>query len=115
MVRQRTTTVIIGEGPTEFYYLNSLKDRYRQFQNVKPSSPKNTSLRELQRTIEESIRLGYNKIFYLIDMDNKRKDKKSNSDYIRLKKKLLMNDRMSSDSIHSHSNLLPTFHTVKAR
>lgn len=34
-MRQRLTTVIIGEGPTKFFYLNSLKDKYRVLQNIK--------------------------------------------------------------------------------
>ncbi len=84
---KRQTTVIIGEGPTEFFYLNSLKDDFRELQNIKPDTPKNTSLRELERSIESSISLGYDRIFCLIDMDNKRKDAKSWSDYVNLKRK----------------------------
>lgn len=41
---KRITTVIIGEGPTEYFYLNSLKDEFRELQNIKPDFPKNTSL-----------------------------------------------------------------------
>lgn len=87
MARQRKTTIIIGEGPTEFYYLNSLKDKFRVLQHIKPDSPKNTSLRELQRSIENSIEMGYSQVFCLIDMDTKKKDAKSMADYQRLKKK----------------------------
>ena len=87
MGQQRKTTIIIGEGPTEFYYLNSLKDRFRVLQHIKPDSPKNTSLRELQRSIESSIQMGYSQVFCLIDMDTKKKDAKSMAEYQRLKKK----------------------------
>lgn len=87
MGQQRKTTIIIGEGPTEFYYLNSLKDRFRILQHIKPDSPKNTSLRELQRSIESSIQMGYSQVFCLIDMDTKKKDAKSMAEYQRLKKK----------------------------
>lgn len=87
MGKQRNTTIIIGEGPTEFYYLNSLKDRFRVLQHIKPDSPKNTSLRELQRSIESSIQMGYSQVFCLIDMDTKKKDAKSMAEYQRLKKK----------------------------
>lgn len=87
MGKQRNTTIIIGEGPTEFYYLNSLKDEFRILQHIKPDSPKNTSLRELQRSIESSIQMGYSQVFCLIDMDTKKKDAKSMSEYQRLKKK----------------------------
>lgn len=87
MKHQRITTVIIGEGPTEFYYLNSLKDDYRIMQSIKPDTPKNTSLRELAQSIEDSIQMGYNRIYCLIDMDTKYKDAKSMSDYQSLKRK----------------------------
>lgn len=87
MGNQRNTTIIIGEGPTEFYYLNSLKDEFRILQHIKPDSPKNTSLRELQRSIESSIQMGYSQVFCLIDMDTKKKDAKSMAEYQRLKKK----------------------------
>ena len=87
MGKQRNTTIIIGEGPTEFYYLNSLKDEFRILQHIKPDSPKNTSLRELQRSIESSIQMGYSQVFCLIDMDTKKKDVKSMAEYQRLKKK----------------------------
>lgn len=84
---RRQTTVIIGEGPTEFFYLNSLKDEFRQLQNIKPDTPKNTSLRELERSIESAVSMGYDKIYCLIDMDNKKKDATSLADYTALKNK----------------------------
>lgn len=83
----KTTTLILGEGPTEFFYLNSLKDEFRQLQNIKPDQPKNTSLRELERAIESAISMGYDRIFCLIDMDTKKKDSTSWQDYTRLKSK----------------------------
>lgn len=84
---RKNTTVIIGEGPTEFYYLNSLKDEFRELQNIKPDTPKNTSMRELERSIESTISMGYDRIFRLIDMDTKNKDKTSREEYARLKSK----------------------------
>ena len=82
---KKHTTVIIGEGPTEFFYLNSLKDEFKSLQSIKPDTPKNTSLKELERSIKSAISMGYDRIFCLIDMDNKRKDKTSRIDYVRLK------------------------------
>ncbi len=58
-----------------------------ELQHIKHDSPKNTSLRELERAIEDAVTMGYDRIFCLIDMDNKRKDAKSLSDYQRLKNK----------------------------
>jgi hypothetical protein len=62
--------VIIGEGPTEYYYFNSLKDRFRSIQ-IEPKTPKHTSIRELSHKIDECIMAGFSKIFCVIDMDNK--------------------------------------------
>ena len=84
---RKNTTIIIGEGPTEFYYLNSLKDEFRELQNIKPDTPKNTSMRELERSIETAISMGYDRIFCLIDMDTKNKDRTSREEYARLKSK----------------------------
>lgn len=84
---RKQTTVIIGEGSTEFFYLNSLKDEFRQLQSIKPDTPKNTSLRELERSIESAIAIGYDRIFCLIDMDNKKKDPTSLAAYSELKRK----------------------------
>lgn len=84
---RKQTTVIIGEGPTEFFYLNSLKDEFRQLQSIKPDTAKNTSLRELERSIESAIAMGYDRIFCLIDMDNKKKDPTSWAAYSELKRK----------------------------
>jgi hypothetical protein len=64
------TMVIIGEGPTEYYYFNSLKDRFRSIQ-FEPKMPKHTSMREFARKIEECVASGYSKVFCVIDMDNK--------------------------------------------
>lgn len=84
---RRNTTIIIGEGPTEFYYLNSLKDEFRELQSIKPDTPKNTSIRDLERSIESAIAIGYDRIFCLIDMDTKKKDATSRNEYARLKSK----------------------------
>lgn len=49
------TTIIIWEDTTEYFYLNPLKDEFRELQHIKPGSPKNTSLRELERAIDKRM------------------------------------------------------------
>ena len=44
MAAVRQTTLILGEGITEFFFLNSLKDDYPALKNVKPDYPKHTSI-----------------------------------------------------------------------
>lgn len=70
MGKQRQTALILGEGPTEFFYFKSLADVYKNI-TIKPDYPKHTSIKELEQKIEEGIAMGYNHIFCVIDMDTK--------------------------------------------
>ena len=70
MGKQRQTALILGEGPTEFYYFKSLCDVYKHI-TIKPDYPKHTSIKELELKIEEGIAMGYSHIFCVIDMDTK--------------------------------------------
>lgn len=85
MAKQRNTILVLGEGPTEFYYLKSLSDVYKGL-TIKPDYPKHTNLQELDAKIEEGVRMGYRYIFCVIDMDNKGKDP-VRSQYLKLKRK----------------------------
>lgn len=88
-ISQRETILLIGEGVTEVYYLYSLRDdkKYRPvLQNISPGYPKNSSLKDLEKAIEEGICKDYDKIFCLIDMDNKTTGK-DREKYLKLKNK----------------------------
>lgn len=73
MGKLRQTALILGEGPTEFYYFKSLRDVYKHVV-IKPDFPKHTSIEELEIKIEDGIAMGYNRIFCIIDMDTKDKE-----------------------------------------
>lgn len=85
MGRLRNSTLILGEGPTEFYYFKSLCDVYKGVA-IKPDYPKHTNIKELDVKIAEGIEMGYNRIFCIIDMDTKNKEPE-HTQYERLKKK----------------------------
>lgn len=85
MGKLRQTALVLGEGPTEFYYFKSLCDVFKRL-TIKPDSPKHTNLTELEAKIKEGIDLGYNHIFCIIDMDTKDKEPEL-SQYQKLKKK----------------------------
>lgn len=51
MEKIRQTTLVLGEGITEFFFLNSLKDDYSVLRSVKPDYPRNTSLEDLEDEI----------------------------------------------------------------
>ena len=85
MGKLRQTALILGEGPTEFFYFKSLCDVFKRL-TIKPDYPKHTSLKELEAKIEESIALGYSNIFCIIDMDTKDKEPER-SQYQKLKAK----------------------------
>lgn len=81
----RTTAAVIGEGPTEKYYLKSLEGIIRA--QVKPLVPNHaTSMVELERRIEQCVDDGYDQVLCLIDMDNK-KEGRNRENYLRLKSK----------------------------
>ena len=86
MAKLKDVTLILGEGITEFYYLNSLKDRDPSLQNIEPKIPKHSSIKDLEKRIEAAIKEGYTRIFCIIDMDNKREGKEK-SNYEKLKNK----------------------------
>ena len=81
----RQTALILGEGPTEFFYFKSLCDVFKRL-TIKPDYPKHTNLKELEAKIEEGIAMGYSHIFCIIDMDTKDKEPE-HSQYQKLKTK----------------------------
>lgn len=85
MGKQRNTILILGEGPTEFFYFKSLCDELKGL-TIKPDYLKHTSLKELEHKIEEGVALGYSHIFCVIDMDTKDREPEK-SQYARLRKK----------------------------
>ena len=68
MGKLRNTALILGEGPTEFYYFKSLCDVFKGL-TIKPDYPKDTNIKDLDAKIAEGVELGFNHIFCIIDMD----------------------------------------------
>ena len=85
MGKLRQTALILGEGPTEFFYFKSLCDVYKNI-TIKPDYPKHTSIKELELKIEEGVAMGYNHIFCVIDMDTKDQEPE-HTQYAKLKAK----------------------------
>ena len=85
MGRLHKTTLILGEGPTEFFYFKSLNDVFKGL-TIKPDYPKHTSIKELELKITDGISMGYDYIFCVIDMDTK-DEEPERTQYVRLKKK----------------------------
>lgn len=70
MGKLRQATLILGEGPTEFFYFKSLCDVFKRL-TIKPDYPKHTSIKELDLKIAEGMAMGYSHIFCVIDKDTK--------------------------------------------
>lgn len=70
MGKLRDSVLILGEGPTEFYYFTSLCELLKGV-TIKPDYPRHTNIKELGCKIEEGVELGYGHIFCVVDMDNK--------------------------------------------
>ena len=79
------TALILGEGPTEFFYFKSLCDVFKRL-TIKPDYPKHTNIKELEAKIAEGVAMGYSQIFCIIDMDTKDKEPER-SQYQKLKVK----------------------------
>lgn len=52
MGKLRQTALILGEGPTEFFYFKSLCDVYNNL-TIKPDYPKHTILRRLKQKLKK--------------------------------------------------------------
>jgi hypothetical protein len=85
MGKLRQTALILGEGPTEFFYFKSLCDVFKRL-TIKPDYPKHTNIKELEAKIAEGVAMGYSHIFCIIDMDTKDKEPER-SQYQKLKAK----------------------------
>ena len=85
MGKLRQTALILGEGPTEFFYFKSLCDVFKRL-TIKPDYPKHTNIKELDAKIAEGVAMGYSHIFCIIDMDTKDRDLER-SQYQKLKAK----------------------------
>lgn len=81
----RQTALVLGEGPTEFFYFKSLCDVFKRL-TIKPDYPKHTSIKELEAKIADGVAMGYNHIFCIIDMDTK-DEEPERSQYQKLKLK----------------------------
>ena len=73
MGKLRQTALILGEGPTEFFYFKSLCDVFKRL-TIKPDYPKHTNIKELEVKIADGVAMGYSHIFCIIDMDTKDKE-----------------------------------------
>ena len=69
MGKLNNSVLILGEGPTEFFYLKSLADTFKHI-TIKPDYPKHTNLQELEKKIKEGVDVGYSHIFYLVSGAN---------------------------------------------
>jgi len=87
-IPERKRVAIIGDGKSEFAYIESLKIAFKEklsAYSLKPRLPKDSSVKELERFIVEN--LDYDKVLCIIDMDTKLKKQKELSDYLELKRK----------------------------
>ena len=68
MGKLRQTALILGEGPTEFFYFKSLCDVFKRL-TIKPGYPKHTNIKELDAKIAEGVAMGYSHIFFRLPIE----------------------------------------------
>lgn len=100
MKRLKETIAIIGEGITERYYIESIKDCVQI--KPQPIEAKNSSAKEFESKIKDCIIKGFSKIICLIDMDIKANDGirdhvSNRAQYIKLKNKY--HNKIKNDSL----------------
>lgn len=98
MGKLRQTALILGEGPTEFFYFKSLCDIFKNL-TIKPDYPKHTSIKELEAKIADGVAMGYSHIFCIVDMDTKDVEPER-SQYQKLKMKYAKPVAKSKKGIH---------------
>jgi len=106
MGKLKNKVLILGEGPTEFFYFDSLREVFKGL-TIKPDYPKNTSLKELEEKILEGIAMGYSHIFCVIDMDTKGSEPEC-SQYARLKLKYAKTFNKPKKGIHCEVKFFET-------
>jgi hypothetical protein len=75
--KERKSVAIIGDGKTEFEYIESLKIAFQENlaeYSLQPRLPKNSSVAEMKRLIDAN--LVFDKVLCVIDMDTKLKNPK---------------------------------------
>lgn len=106
MGKLRQTALILGEGPTEFFYFKSLCDVYKHL-TIKPDYPKHTNIRELENKIEDGVKMEYSYIFCIIDMDTKDKEPERTL-YAKLKAKYAKPINKPKKGIHCKVEFIET-------
>ena len=87
MGKLRQTALILGEGPTEFFYFKSLCDVFKRL-TIKPDYPKHTNIKELDLKIADGIAMGYSQkeyqyqFYQLIQLISMRPKKNESPSYI---------------------------------
>lgn len=93
-VKIRPTIGIVVDGDTEKWYFEMLKRNERRLQvAIKPELPKRNTLREQYDKVIELQGIGYDKVYWIVDMDNILKE--------------------TEESLPGHSNPLNKFNTYQ--
>lgn len=67
--KERNSIAIIGEGLTEYRYVDDLRTTERYRFSLVPGIPKHPDIDDIVRLAKERVRTGYNYVLCLIDMD----------------------------------------------
>ena len=109
--KERKSVAIIGDGKTEFEYIESLKIAFKENlaeYSLQPRLPKNSSVAEMKRLIDAN--LVFDKVLCVIDMDTKLKNPKEMVQYQQLKNKYRKNDNVNFYETHPCTELWFYYH-----
>jgi RloB-like protein len=109
--KERKSVAIIGDGKTEFEYIESLKIAFKENlaeYSLQPRLPKNSSVAEMKRLIDAN--LVFDKVLCVIDMDTKLKNPKEMQQYQQLKNKYRNNNNVNFYETHPCTELWFYYH-----
>jgi hypothetical protein len=80
---------VVGEGETEWFYFNDLKDSESLKFELKPQLPQHTSYKSIFKKSEQLLKEGFDKVYCVLDLDTVLKDSVQTNRYFSEKQKIV--------------------------
>lgn len=90
----RRSIAFIGEGETEFHYINQLRSAERLHIKIEPGLPQHSSLDAIVALAERMLARGYDLVVCMIDMDEVYANKTIFNKYRRIRSQYRRNERL---------------------
>ncbi len=82
----KKSIVVIGEGETEWHYVESIRKAYNLRIKLAPGLPQHSDIKSMSRKAEQCVNNQYDYVICLVDMDHILQDKKEIREYHKARK-----------------------------